>query len=198
VSVGTDPHRQAIVCSRSGADSHFGCGEASVRQRGRPAVDRFCSDEGMLQECEIAVARRMREALPLMCTGHPAPHGRIPEEPLPCRDRRRIAVGGRRLRTRPVRMAAAPRLAQPGYPVKPIRLLVGYAPGGSADVSARMVAEALRQRPRPERCGREPAGRQRQHRRAGSSSRRSGRLHAAPRQYSRDLDQQALVEGCNL
>ena len=38
--------------------------------------------------------------------------------------------------------AAAPALAQT-YPNKPIRLLVGYPPGGSVDASARVVAERL-------------------------------------------------------
>jgi len=38
---------------------------------------------------------------------------------------------------------AAPGFAQGGYPAKPIKLLVGYAPGGSVDMAARVVADIL-------------------------------------------------------
>ncbi|MCJ0763609.1 Bug family tripartite tricarboxylate transporter substrate binding protein [Variovorax terrae] len=38
---------------------------------------------------------------------------------------------------------AAPALAQASYPAKPIKVMVGYAPGGSVDMAARVVADIL-------------------------------------------------------
>ncbi len=39
--------------------------------------------------------------------------------------------------------APLPALAQGGYPARPVRLLVGYAPGGSVDMAARVVGDVL-------------------------------------------------------
>jgi tripartite-type tricarboxylate transporter receptor subunit TctC len=42
--------------------------------------------------------------------------------------------------------SAAAAQAQPAWPARPIRILVGYAPGGSTDVTARIIAQALSER----------------------------------------------------
>jgi tripartite-type tricarboxylate transporter receptor subunit TctC len=40
-------------------------------------------------------------------------------------------------------LVAAPASAEPGYPSRPVRIMVGYGPGGVADVTMRMVAQKL-------------------------------------------------------
>lgn len=57
----------------------------------------------------------------------------------PCASRRAVlaALGAAAL------CLAAPVVAQGGYPAKPIKLLVGYAPGGSVDMAARVAADIL-------------------------------------------------------
>jgi tripartite-type tricarboxylate transporter receptor subunit TctC len=42
--------------------------------------------------------------------------------------------------------SAAAAHAQPAWPTKPIKILVGYAPGGSTDVTARIIGQALSER----------------------------------------------------
>lgn len=41
--------------------------------------------------------------------------------------------------------AATPGHAQPAYPNRPVKILVGYAPGGGVDIVARLLAERMRQ-----------------------------------------------------
>ncbi|HYD05877.1 MAG TPA: tripartite tricarboxylate transporter substrate binding protein [Reyranella sp.] len=52
----------------------------------------------------------------------------------------------RSLLAAPFVLAAAPSLAQPWKPSQPIKILVGYAPGGTADISARIAADTLQKK----------------------------------------------------
>ncbi len=40
-------------------------------------------------------------------------------------------------------LAVTPLWAQPGYPAKPIRIVIGYAPGGSVDMVGRVIADII-------------------------------------------------------
>ena len=60
--------------------------------------------------------------------------------------------------------------AQPaGYPNKPIQLVIGFAPGGAADIVARVMSDRAREGARPAGGGRQQAGRRLEHR-CGASS----------------------------
>lgn len=45
-----------------------------------------------------------------------------------------------------VGMCTSPSVAQTGFPDKPIRLIVPFAPGGNADLTGRLFGEALSKR----------------------------------------------------
>ena len=63
------------------------------------------------------------------------------------------------------------------YPNKPIRMLVGFAPGGGTDTTARAMGGKLVERARPADHHRQPAGRGRQHRHRDYLARQPRRLH---------------------
>jgi tripartite-type tricarboxylate transporter receptor subunit TctC len=52
----------------------------------------------------------------------------------------------RSLLAAPLVLAAAPSRAQQWTPKQPIKILVGYAPGGTADITARVAADALQKK----------------------------------------------------
>jgi tripartite-type tricarboxylate transporter receptor subunit TctC len=47
------------------------------------------------------------------------------------------------------------------YPTRTVRIIVGYAPGGGADITARLMGQWLSERLAAVHCG-EPAGREQQ------------------------------------
>ena len=57
------------------------------------------------------------------------------------------------------------------YPTKPIRLIIGYPPGGSADITARLTGQWLSERLGQPVVDRKPAGRRHQSRDRGGRAR---------------------------
>src|SRR4051812_13027267 len=62
--------------------------------------------------------------------------------------RREIVCGSRRLALTMALalIVAAPAAAEPGYPNRPVRILVPYGPGGVADTTVRLLAQKLNER----------------------------------------------------
>ena len=84
---------------------------------------------------------------------------------------------------------SASRRSRPAYPSKPIRLVIGFAPGGAADYVARAMSDAFGKALGPAGGRRQQAGQRLEHRGRSRGQVAAGRLHAADRQPQQHLGQ---------
>ena len=98
------------------------------------------------------------------------------------RDFQRMALG---LAALPL---AAPGLGETNFPMRPIRLIVGFPAGSGPDIVARIIGQGMSSSAWPIRRRREPAGRRQQSWHQRRRARPAGRLHAD------DADQRANVD----
>ena len=80
------------------------------------------------------------------------------------------------------------------YPSKPMKLLVGFTPGGGVDINARLLASKLSELLRPAGGRREPPRRRHQHRQRIRRKGGARRLHAAVQQPGRRHQHVAVQE----
>ena len=93
--------------------------------------------------------------------------------------------------------AVAPASAQT-FPNRTIHIVVAYAPGGTGDIVARLIAVPLVGSARPEHRDREPRRRDRRDRHAGRGVGAARRPYAADGPDRRDRHQPALDQGAHL
>ena len=80
-----------------------------------------------------------------------------------------------------------------GYPAKPVRMLVAFPAGGSADIVARVIAQRLSEQVGPEFHRGQPARRRRQSRVRSALARGCRRLHD-PQQHAGHRHQPASLQ----
>ncbi len=80
------------------------------------------------------------------------------------------------------------------YPTRQPHIVVGYPPGGSTDILARLFGQYLGEKLRPDLHRREPARRRQQHRHRSGHQGRARWLHIHPRQSGQHDQRLALQE----